>query len=54
MSNMKKYSFFVGEKKTCWVIVPNEQTKRFEVMMRRLIRYAGRFGYDIQYESEFV
>ena len=54
MRKERIYSFYHDGNELCSVRVSYEQAHPFEVMFRRLCRYAGRFGYDIQYQSEAV
>lgn len=55
MKKDKKFSFFnMNEegKEICNVTVTPESSHNFEVMVRRLLRYGDRFGYNLQYSTE--
>ena len=54
MRKEKKFKFFNEGKKVCEVVSDYDNAKPFEVLMRRFCRYASRFGYNVQYEAEFM
>ena len=54
MRKDKRFTFFNEGKEICSIIVEPDHQKPFEVMLRRLLRYADRFSYNVQYQTEVV
>lgn len=54
MRKDKNFTFYNGGMELCHVTSSPDQAHPFEIMIRRMCRYAGRFGYSISYDVKNV
>ena len=50
MRKAKRFTLFVDGDQIAWVVAWMSEVDRFECILKRVCRYAAKFGYNLQYE----